>query len=177
MNLNDYLLQSEVVKTGLISVQELQSESINDWYTILQDAETADEIKILIKFFFIPFNISLIKVNFNLEYSEEVGSFGSFELSSFWKNYDHIAPTLREVYKDHFAIPFGYPKKFIACFPDVVNWAMQGEGLSLIKSIFYKRNEDDCITDGTLNIEVLIEIVLLYLKVSKKELECSMIRK
>ena len=119
----------------------------------------------------------MIKVNFNLEYSEEVGSFGSSEHSSFWKNYDHVAPTLREIYKDHLAIPLGYPKKFIACFPDVVNWAMKGEGLSLIKSIFFKRNEDDCITNGMLKIEVLIEIVMLYLKVSKKELECSMITK
>ena len=177
MNPNDYLLQSAVVQTGLISVKDLQSETIDKWHLILEDKETSDEFKILIKFFFIPFNISMIKVNFNLEYSEEVGSFGSSEHSSFWKNYDHIAPSLRQVYKDRFDIPLGYPKKFIACFPDVVNWAMKGEGLSLIKSTFYKRDPDQYITNRSLNLEVLIEIVLLYLKVSKKELECSMITK
>lgn len=175
MNTNDYLLQSEIIKTGLISVEDLQNETINEWYTILDDNETPDYFKTLIKFFFIPFRVSVLKFQFNSEYIEQVGEFIGLEIGSLFKNYDHIAPSLRLLFQNPFDIPFCYSKWFKICFPDVVLWVIKGEGLAAVKSIVSKRNKDECFTNGTLNMDVLIEIVILYLKTTGKHLECSII--
>ena len=177
MNLNNYLLQSEVVKEGYLSLEEIQSETINEWYTIIEDNEIPEDFKVFTKLFLIPFKISIIKFRFNSDYIEEIGEFGGMEMSSFFRNYSHVAPTLRTLYQDPFDVPFGYSKWFKCCFPDVVNWAMKGEGLSLVKATFYNRDPDKYITNGSLHLDVLIEIVIMYLKVNKKELECSMITK
>ena len=47
MNPNDYLIQSEAVQSGLIPVEHLESESINEWYAILEDNETTTSLKYL----------------------------------------------------------------------------------------------------------------------------------
>lgn len=175
MNPDDYLLQSEIVKAGYLSLEDIQGETINDWYTILEDNGIPEDFKVFTKFFLIPFKISTIKFEFNSDYIEEIGEFGGMEMSSFFKNYSHVAPSLRVLYQDPFDVPFGYSKWFKICFPDVVLWVIKGEGLAVVKSIVYKRNEDECFTNGTLNIDVLIEIVILYLKTTGKHLECSII--
>lgn len=163
--MEDYLL-----KTGIVSIEQLNNESIKDWDFIFEDAEIREDLRQHASYFLIPFKISLIKFQLNLEY---VNDFSGFEIASSMMEYDYVAPSLRILYNNRLNIPVGYPKYFIITFPDVIDWASKGEGLNSVKTVFGKLSHDQLMTNNFIEPMVLFNIVHLYIRLTGKELECK----
>ena len=156
-----------LLKSGSFEQKILDDDKLELYNDLLRDNKTSDNIKDVIRGFFIPYKISLLKFSLNKEYYENPHTV------IFYNNDKHIAPSLKKIMENQFDIAMGYPSWFIIAFPDVVLWVMQGDGFEIINKRF-KNLTDDEIGDGNhIRPNLLNDTIKLYQSNTSKPLECK----
>ena len=157
-------------KSGVIPEEILEDDNLDKYNLLLQDEKTSDFLKSLIKYFLVPYKISLLKFTLNKEYYENPYPI------DFTNNHIYISPSLKKIKKlkeNPFNIPLGYPNWFFIAFPDVALWAFEGEGLKLIKNRFKNIPEDELVDGKHISPDLLDDIIKLYQNNTNKQLECK----
>lgn len=160
---NCYLIQS-----GAFEQRILDNDKLILYNDLLRDDEIPEDFKVVIQSFLIPYKISVLKYTLNEEYFEEPFS------ADFQKTVLHIAPSLRKIRENPFDIPMGYPRWFFIAFPDVVLWAMKGEGFESIKRRYRNLSEEEIVDDNYIRSSLLHDIINLYQNTTNKPLECRL---
>jgi len=158
-----YLYKSKVLDQRILDDDKL--EHYND---LLFDENVPVYFKDLIKYFLLPYKISILKFTFNKEYFEDPFPF------DFEHNHQHIAPSLRVIKEDQFNIPMGYPSWFCAGFPDVAIWAMKGDGRELIFKRYENLPEEELIEGRYIKADIINDMIKLYQSNTNKPLECKL---
>jgi hypothetical protein len=165
INNADYLIKSELGDTdGLEADNNLES-----YEELLSDEDTPQSSKELIINFLLPYKISLLKFTLNQEY---------FEQDSFLddiRDYEYIAPSLKEIKCNRHYIVSAYPEWFYSAFPDVVIWSQIEPGEESLKKMFFSLPEGYTIEMGHFKTDLLKRIVDTYLEDTNNLLECQVI--
>lgn len=158
-----YLIQS-----GVFEQKILDDDKLDHYNDLLRDDEIPENFKDLIRYFLIPYKISILKYTLNKEYYEN-----PFPVD-FHNNHKHIAPSLKKIKENPFDIAMGYPSWFFIAFPDVAIWAMKGEGHELIKKRFKNLSEEELIDGNHIRANLLNDIIKMYQSNTNKPLECKL---
>lgn len=156
-----------LIKSGVFEQKIIDEDIMDDYNDLLRDKEISDFYKDLIRYFLIPYNISLLKFTLNKEYFENPYPI------DFQHNHKHIAPSLKKIKENPFDIAMGYPSWFIIAFPDVSLWVMKGAGLELIKNRLKNLSEEELVDGNHLRSNILNDIIKLYQSNTNKILECK----
>jgi len=157
---NCYLIQSNV-----FDKRELEEDTLDQYDELLKDEGVDDFLKTIINDFFKPFEISLFKFTLNMEFYETPFP------TDLNNNHSYIAPSLREIKENPFEMALGYPGWFIAAFPDVSLWVMRS-GKKKIMDKFRNYTEEQLIENKHIRLGLLKEIINMYLKTTRCDLEC-----
>lgn len=164
-----YLLNAAVVPEEMV-----KAEVGANWIEVLSFPQIPDYYKDFIRYFLIPFNISGMKFSFNKDYLEQHDTVRDhIDHPEFGKDFAHISPTLRSLLQDEIIIQSNYPTWFLAAFPDVAYWALQGEGLEIVSNstnISKYINLD--FKEISFENVALMAHIKAYLDTSTKRLEC-----
>lgn len=164
---NEYLLLADLDKTIIKEDYENSLIIYNSW---LKEVNISEEFKEIVRYFFIPYNISVIKFGFNKEYSQLQDTIKEVE-----KNNKLVSPSLRKMGGDRKYRAMGYPEFFYTVFPDVVIWGMMDGYQEVKKELSFYVNEINDSTETHLSFPILKLIIGLYLKSTGKILECQTI--
>ena len=156
-----------LIKSGIFENKILDEDNLEDYNELLHDNEIPDFYKDLVRYFLLPYKISLLKFTLNKEYYED-----PFPVDLQY-DHKHIAPSLKKIKENPFDIAIGYPKWFFIAFPDVALWAMKGAGLELIERKFKNLNEEDVIDGSHIKATILNDIIGMYQNNTNKSLECK----
>ena len=168
----DYLVES-----GMITIKLLKSESLIECTTLLKNGESPNDLRDLLNSFFIPYEISFIKFSMNLNYVQEKEYLYDQLYDDINKHKeDHSAPSLRVLFHNFKDILPGYNEDFIAAFPDVINWAKDGEGLHVVREMYNHMGKGRLIPNEFFHKKVLFWIIEEYHENTGKQLECRIYR-
>jgi hypothetical protein len=156
-----------LIKSGVLKQKTLDDDKIDQYNDLLQDKETPDFFKDLIRNFLIPYKISPLKFTLNKKYYED-----PFPMD-LEHDHKHIAPSLKKIKENPWDIAMGYPSWFFVAFPDVALWVMKGAGLEIIKSRFKNLSAEELIDGKHLRANLLNDIIKLYQSNTNKPLECK----
>lgn len=160
-------LHCYLIRSGAFEKKLLDQDTLALYNSLLQDTTTSDFYKDIIRYFLLPYEISLLKFNLNNAYYED-----PFPLDPHTQ-YDHIAPSLRAL-KPHLSeATAAYPDWFFVAFPDVALWAIRGEGLPQVKSRFRQLSADEWLDGKHIHANWLNDIIQLYLSTTGQPLECK----
>lgn len=153
--------------SGVLDREIFKGDVIDAYNELLEDEEVPMKFKEFIINFLIPYNISILKFSFNQEYFND-----PFPVD-FEYNHRHIAPSLRILKENPWDLSMGYPTWFYIAFPDVAIWAINGDGLELIKKRFKGLSEEE-LTDGRhIRPNHLNDIIRMYINKTNRSLECK----
>ena len=147
--------------------KKILDEYSNVYIEILNDNSTSELFKSVITNYYIPFNLSYLKLKLNKEFYEE-------PFSTILNNkHPHIAPSLITI-KENVLIDnsMGYPLWFIIAFPDVILWIMRDK-TKLVESKFKAYSTDELFEKNQFKNNILIKMINLYLDATKNQLECK----
>ena len=156
-----------LIKSGVFEQKILDEDKLDHYNDLLRDNKIPENFKDLIRYFLIPYKISILKYTLNKEYYED-----PFPVD-FHNNHKHIAPSLKKIKENPFDIAMGYPSWFFIAFPDVAFWAMKSDGLELIKKRFKNLSEEELIEGNHIRANLLNDIIKLYQNSTNKPLECK----
>lgn len=153
--------------SGVFDENQLAEDSLFLYNDYLNDNEVSDYFKQIIIEFLLPFKISFLKFNLNMEYFDDPFP------TDIHNQHKHIAPSLKLLKQEPWDIPLGYPAWFISAFPDVVCWARRGTGKDLIFSKLEGLSEDQLIEGKHIKRKILLLIINMYLENTNEGLECK----
>jgi hypothetical protein len=156
-----------LIKSGVFEQNILNDDKLDHYNDLLRDNEIPENFKDLIRYFLIPYKISILKFTLNKEYYEN-----PFPVD-FHNNHKHIAPSLKKIKENPFDIAMGYPSWFYVAFPDVALWAMKDDGLELIEKRFKNLSEEELVDGNHIRANLLNDIIKLYQSNINKPLECK----
>lgn len=147
--------------------QSLGHNNEGDWSTYLGDEQLSEETRRIIRQFFIPFNIDVMKFMINQDAISDPFRYVLYE------NNPLFSRTLKKFQEDSSLKAVGYPDWFYAAFPDVAHWAIKGEGNRLVKTQLGTLSESQVIdlSRNQIREEHLQMVVELYVKTGQT-LEC-----
>lgn len=164
----DDLKDCYLIASNVFEKKVLDEDKLELYNELLLDSEIPDSLKFLIKNFLLPYKISILKWTLNKEYYEDPYPV------DFRNDHKQIAPSLKIIKQDPVGTwTEGYPSWFYIVFPDVLLWAIKGEGNRLIKKKFEYYSEEQFIEGNRIRPDVLNEIIQMYLKNTGKPLECK----
>lgn len=142
-----------------MSRNDVPAGDIEQWKDMMSDSSFPEELKELIKEFFIPFSIDPMKFLVNLDATTDPFRYIMYDDEPLFSN------TLRNFQEDPTLRAFGYPDWFYLAFPDVVMWAT-GTGKIMVMDNLKEFKEYEVIDDDTrkINHDILKSIILLFLK-------------
>lgn len=156
-----------LLKSGVFEKKIQDDDNLEQYNDILHDDEASNNFKDLIRYFLIPYKISILKYTLNKEYYED-----PFPIDNH-NNHKHIAPSLKKLKENPLEIAMGYPSWFLIAFPDVSLWVMKGDGFEIIKNRFEKCTEEELSDGNHIRLNLLNDIIKLYLLKTNKSLECK----
>lgn len=162
-----YLTKSDAIKPEMI-----EDDKLNNYHDLLQDEEIPDSFKNIIKRFLLPYRISILKYSLNNEYFNKSTHFLSLPPPDLIHKHSYIAPSLKQIKENPMNMAMGYPSWFYIAFPDVYLWASKGYGSTLITNKYKSFKEIEFVSDGIIRLEILDDIIKLYLSNTNKTLEC-----
>ena len=150
-----------------MSRNDVPAGEIEQWKDMMSDSGFSEELKELIKEFFIPFSIDPMKFLVNTDATTDPFRYLMYEDEPLFSK------ALRDFLEDPSLRAFGYPDWFYLAFPDVVMWAT-GDGKSKVLDYFKDFRENKVIDSETnkINHDNLKSIILMFLNDGKK-LECG----
>jgi hypothetical protein len=157
-----------LIKSGVLEQKTLDEDNLDHYNDILRDVEVDQQFKDLIRYFLIPYKISILKFSLNQEYYQNPYPI------DFENNHRHIAPSLKKIKENPLDVAMGYPSWFFIAFPDVALWAMKGEGVELVVRKFKNFSEEELVEGNYIRTHLLNDIIKLYQSNTNKPLECKL---
>lgn len=145
----------------------MKDSEIKQWNNLANDPEVPLSLRLAITELFIPYKISIVKFNVNLDATSDPYRYFIYDENTLFSK------SLRTFQQDPTLKAFGYPDWFYLAFPDVAIWAIRGDGNKTIKEQFKDLSENDLVSNRSIRLEHLKTIISLYIHNVKRPLEVS----